>query len=487
MGARGDFSRASRLGLLGLWLAAAGGCENTDLGEAEPLMGVAQQRIEFGAVAVGDTATRQVFVQNTGRGRLNLSATIEADPDGAFSVPGLDSPIQPFVQGAVVVAFHPPDIARYEASLVLTGNDENNPRVEIALAGSGYRRGAIEVVPDTIDFGTVAAGEVGQGTVTVRNVGNGQLKVTGIAFSAGTSPDFHILSSTRTPAYIAAGKEVPLRLAYRPGVLSQPPGEGRLEIQAADPFQPVSRVRLLARLNQAPLADAGPDREVDPLTRVELDGSASQDPDGDLPLAFDWRLVRKPEGSSATLDSVDQARVGLTPDLVGVYEAELFVTDATGLRSLLPDRVAVTAIPAERLLVELVWESPIADLDLHLLAPGGVFGGLLDCHWDNPEPDWGAAGDPADDPALLRDDLAGFGPETVGYAEPLDGRYRLWVDYFAAHTPSGEERTRATLRVFVDGFLEAEISRRLDRQGQRWQAVEVLWPEGTVEAVDVLE
>ena len=43
------------------------------------------------------------------------------------------------------------------------------------------------------------------------------------------------------------------------------------------------------------------------------------------------------------------------------------MTDDTGLRSLLPDRVVITSVPAERLLLELVWDSPIADLDLHLI------------------------------------------------------------------------------------------------------------------------
>jgi hypothetical protein len=463
------------------------GCTDPNLGEVEPIMGVGQQRLEFGAVAVGDGASKLVHIQNTGTGRLNLQASIEDDPAGAFLVNALDDSIDAGFAGTVEISFRPPDIARFEARLVLTGNDDLRPSATVDLGGDGYRRGAIQVEPLLVDFGNIKAGEIGLGSVAVRNVGTGDLIVTGIEMSPGTNPDFRIQSSTRTPATLPADSEVSLLLAYRPGLLSEPPGEGRLIIRAADPYQPETSVRLLASLNQAPRADAGPDQEVEPFSHVDLDGSASFDPDGDLPLTYSWLLVRKPEGSTAELDTLDESETGFAPDLVGVYEAELYVTDTTGLRSLMPDRVTITALPAEKLLVELVWNSPIADLDLHLLAPGGSLGGLLDCHWANPDPDWGQAGDAQDDPALLRDDLAGFGPETIGYAEPLNGTYSLVVDFFAAHTPSGNEPTTATLRIFIDGFLEAELTKQLDAQGQRWAAAEVLWPEGGVVAVDLLE
>ncbi len=479
--------RHLQLVIVSLLPAVLSGCENPGVSVALPVMEVGIERIEYGAVPVGASATRTVFIQNTGIGQLNLDAAIEEDASSAFEVVAYDNPIPAGSQGTVQVTFRPPDIARYTGRLVLTGDDPDNPRAEVVLSGDGFRRGAIEVEPLLIDFGTVSAGQVGLGKVYIRNVGNGDLIVTGIELGPETNPDYHIQNSTQTPASIEAGAEVMLLLAYRPGLASLPPSEGRLIITAADPFQPETTVRLVARLNQAPMADAGPDQDVDPFDLVTLDGSASRDPDADLPLAFDWRLVRRPEGSSCELTSLDLVETGLTPDLVGVYEAELYVTDSTGLRSLLPDRVTVTALPAEKLLAELVWDSPIADLDLHMLAPGGTFGGLLDCHWANPSPDWGQSGVDADDPRLLRDDLAGFGPETIGYAEPLDGTYRFVVDFFAAHTPSGREPTTATLRIFIDGFLEAEIARRLESQGQRWEVVQVLWPEGGVELIDRME
>ncbi len=464
------------------------GCDDPNLGESPPSMQVGVSRIEFGAVPVGSTASRRIEIQNTGKGDLRLvEPSFKDNPDGVFHVPEYDTPIVPGGKGWLTVAFSPDDEKRYESHLVIEGNDPDNRSAEVWLGGDGFRVGIIEVEPLIVDFGTVNSGSAGVRKVFIRSVGNGDLIVTGIELTPYTSPDFQILSSTQTPATLPTGTEVPIKLVYRPGQGSYQPDEGRLLISSSDPLQPEVPVALVARINQCPVADAGPDRDVDAMETVILDGSLSSDPDGDLPLAFAWSLTRKPEGSDAALSDEETQHPSFTPDLVGVYEAELYVTDSIGCTSLLPDRVVVTALPAEKLVVELVWDSPIADLDLHLLAPGGTLGGPLDCFYDNPAPDWGETGDQADDPWLKRDDLMGFGPEITAYDEPLEGTYQLVVHYFSTHTASGQESTSATLRVFINGLLDAEIARDLESQGQVWTAVEVLWPEGTVTQVDLLE
>ncbi|MBW2703317.1 MAG: choice-of-anchor D domain-containing protein [Deltaproteobacteria bacterium] len=475
---------AKAMGLLLIW--TLGACDSDNFVQATPTMEVGQKRIEFGAVPVGGMAERSLVIQNRGRNTLNLDPAFEGPDAAAFSFGDFDASIPPGEQGLVTVRFAPDAVRRYDSILALEGNDPDHPRVEVKVGGEGYRQGILEVTPAELDFGLVAAGKVGIEQVVIHNAGNGDLIVSRIGFSDETSPDFQILNSTSTPAAIPADGTIMLNLAYRPGLGSTPPAPGLLIVEASDPVNPSDEVLLRAALNRAPLADAGPDQEVDPLSPVLLNGENSSDPDGDEPLSFDWSLVRRPEGSSAQLVAKDQAQVTFVPDLVGIYEAQLFVTDCTGLRSLLPDRVAVLALPAEQLLVELVWDSPLADLDLHMVAPGGQMGGALDCHYDNPNPDWGLPGVVEDDPKLLRDDLAGFGPETIGYAQPIDGNYQLVVDYYAAHTPSGNEATTVTLRVFVDGILAAEVVRRLESQGQRWVAVGVQWPEGTVYAIDNL-
>ncbi|HET8540660.1 MAG TPA: PKD domain-containing protein [Anaeromyxobacter sp.] len=89
--------------------------------------------------------------------------------------------------------------------------------------------------------------------------------------------------------------------------------------------------------NRAPYAVAGPDATTYKHTTVTLDGSGSNDPDGDR-IYLTWSLQSKPAGSYAYLSSTAQ-RPTFTPDAAGTYVVSLSVTD--GLLSA-GDTVTVT-------------------------------------------------------------------------------------------------------------------------------------------------
>ncbi|WP_162802239.1 PKD domain-containing protein [Ornithinimicrobium murale] len=93
-----------------------------------------------------------------------------------------------------------------------------------------------------------------------------------------------------------------------------------------------------APVNQAPVADAGPDQEATTGDTVTLDGTASTDPDGDT-LSYAWSLA-SPSGSTSVLEGSDTAHPTFTADVTGTYTAELIVTDGTD--SSAPDTVTIT-------------------------------------------------------------------------------------------------------------------------------------------------
>jgi hypothetical protein len=101
---------------------------------------------------------------------------------------------------------------------------------------------------------------------------------------------------------------------------------------------------LVSSSNLAPTADAGDDQLVIVGTTATLDGSGSSDPELDA-LSFAWSLGQTPAGSLAALAGAASATPTLVPDLEGVYEVVLTVSDAIGPG--LPDSVYVTATTAE--------------------------------------------------------------------------------------------------------------------------------------------
>lgn len=96
--------------------------------------------------------------------------------------------------------------------------------------------------------------------------------------------------------------------------------------------------------NGTPIADAGSDQAVATGDTVQLNGSGSFDPEGDV-LKFAWELVAKPTGSSASLTDPKSALPRFVADQPGAYEIELVVDDGT--ESSAPDSVRITAQSAD--------------------------------------------------------------------------------------------------------------------------------------------
>ncbi|NND37144.1 MAG: hypothetical protein HKN81_08410 [Gammaproteobacteria bacterium] len=92
-------------------------------------------------------------------------------------------------------------------------------------------------------------------------------------------------------------------------------------------------------VNLPPVAEAGPNQEVETGTLVTLDGGGSSDPDGD-PLTYGWTL-EAPVGSSAQLSGAAEQSPTFTADVDGDYVARLTVND--GQLDSDSDTVRVTA------------------------------------------------------------------------------------------------------------------------------------------------
>lgn len=93
-------------------------------------------------------------------------------------------------------------------------------------------------------------------------------------------------------------------------------------------------------VNDAPVANAGPDQNVAVDDVVTLTGAGSFDVNGN-PLTYAWTLTTKPGGSTATLTGATTVSPTFTADLAGTYVASLVVNDGTVNSA--PDTVSVVA------------------------------------------------------------------------------------------------------------------------------------------------
>ncbi len=455
---------------------------------------VAPDKIDFGTSPVLMPVTHTATIANNGTAPLHILA-VSLAPAGVvgFCVAAGDTcgaglsgfDIKGGESAAVKVTFAAPEEKTYTATLVIDSDDPDRPTIEVPLRGTGSTVAAMTFSPASIDFGRVGEGHTGVQRVRINSTGTADLAITKLVYEDGSAPELGFVGSVKTPAIVPAAhggqadNAVDIVLRFSPTSKTVTPSAGALLIDTSDPKQQHLRIPITATVNYAPLAviDGG-DQQVPLGQRVTLDGSKSSDPDHDNPLSFHWTLRSKPTGSSAVLTDSTKPQVGISTDLPGAYVIELVVVDAATppLPSLVPARVTIAAVPPEHLRIELVWDQPFPDLDTHLIADGGTYGGAKDCTATSLCSDFSS--DPSKNPQYV-DDLLGesYGPEAILYKDPIPGKYSIAVNYYADHGNFGVP-VNATLRVYEYGVVVSEFPQVLNKAGAVWNVCTVDWPGG---------
>jgi hypothetical protein len=237
-------------------------------------------------------------------------------------------------------------------------------------------------------------------------------------------------------------------------------------------------------------------RLIEPLDDVVLTAEDSTPAEDGLSItSYHWEIRGRPSGSTVRLDNPDSPTprfvfdnsstnsiFGL--DVVGDYSVRCEAVDSQGTSSVNDGEaiVNISATPSEAIHLQLVWDSPETDVDLHMVREvAGAFraGTEDDCYYGNCKnggPIWDSASGEGEggNPKLDVDDLYGYGPENSNINEPVAGRYKALVHYFSDH---GNGSTVATLRVYIYGNLVAEYFKLFD-SGDCWDVGNVVWTPG---------
>ncbi len=482
MTTRSTFGRLS-LGLL----LVLGACPKPNITRVLPELQVPESPVDFGALPVLNTKEVTVPLLNVGRATLLVTNVSLVTEDGLFAITSKPTEVAAGNTESVVVTFRPQKQEASTNTLIIDTDDPQNPHLELELLGSGSTAARLEVSPAKLEFNRVpeCSGAVAQ--LTLVSKGTADLIISEIGFAEGTFSGFGFVGSTKTPAVVkvtgANGLPGQLELTVR---LTVPPGtmgevSGGIRLKTTDPDQQDVVIPLHATVNRAPVPTIAMLGNSSPGQTVTLDGSGTADPDGDTPLTYKWSIRSKPLSSTTSIGAADQPVTSMTLDplMPGAYEVQLDVTDGQGVKACAPARATVVAAPAQKLLIELFWDNPGTDLDLHVLKSpqSGLFSKTDDCFYQNRAPVWGPTEN--DNPELLRDALTGYGPEVFGYANPIDSSFRAVV-VFNNELLSTSPASKATVRVYEFGVLKAEFSKTLEKKDDLWDVAVVNWPNGDI-------
>lgn len=448
---------------------------------------------DFGDVDIGRARVFSFTLRNPSPVKLVVQGIeFEGGSDPAFTVDG--EPPTTVASGndvgdVVSIKFQPSVEGPVTARLIIKTDGENldddgdgtiadEEQVVIELTANGVSRckPRIEVTPSECNFGDVGVGATAFCDLTINNQGECELIVSDLAFSADTPfpTVFGPQGNVSVPITIGGGVGTSLRLYARPQNTTL--ATGTLIISSFDPDSPTLNVPLSVQGADAPTcvarvskvenrviapADASP--AVEPLDDVEFSSDQSQSAvAGGTITGRTWRIISAPPESSASLTSTTTETTHFrfnsasgninAVDVAGTFTVGLIVTDDRGAVST-ECSVTVNAVPRDGLHVQLTWDRPDNDIDLHLTrssphTAAGAWCGTNDAYFGGRSPNWGGGNR---NPSLDIDDLEGFGPENINIESPAEGNYTVGVGMYTHDSDS-----TVTVKIFVGGQLEFE-------------------------------
>jgi uncharacterized membrane protein len=279
--------------------------------------------LDFGAVPVGSSSNLDAVVLNMGGadlelGTLNLYGSseflLDVDPSGAILAPG-DSTL-------ITVTYAPVNTSADTATIDVPSNDPDEASVYLQLSGEFDPIADIDVSPTLVTFSSVDVGQTYTTSVSVTNVGTGDLDVDVPVLSG--SYEFS-LNTSNFPITLASGMTRSFNVLYTPTDLAD--DAGQVTIASDDPDEPTVVVDLEGLPTPAPDIDVLPTSLTygQVLLGQSIPLTANITNAGTLDLHLDTLTV---DGTAEYAITVDPSGATLPPGSSAVVEVTYTPTNA---------------------------------------------------------------------------------------------------------------------------------------------------------------
>lgn len=204
----------------------------TKVPDTDPDVEVSPELVDFGVLAIGESATAEITVQNVGGTESTLTvqgAALTIEDPFAIRVPEGPLLLASGVSLTLSLTYAPSLMGDHATHLWVSSDDPDEPEVVTQVIG-GLHGPALQVSPATIDLGEDWVGcELGA-TLALSNEGDAPLTVAGVLVEG----DGFALSDAPSPPFVVApGEEVPVGLAFVGP--SEGDHAGALRVQSDDP------------------------------------------------------------------------------------------------------------------------------------------------------------------------------------------------------------------------------------------------------------
>jgi len=196
--------------------------------------------VDFGEVNAGESRDKEITVKNIGTDTLQLQDFVLSNL-ASFELLNIDDLVPLLVPEAswvLQVRYSPAQDETVQATLIVASNDRENPEVPVSLRAEGLAP-AIDIDPDSFDFGNRELGCVGSLNIQISNVGRAPLQLDDIVFEdLSGNGEMTVQHSIALGAgnELEPGTSVTAEIFYAPSDVQ--PDTGTLTVVSNDPLRP---------------------------------------------------------------------------------------------------------------------------------------------------------------------------------------------------------------------------------------------------------